>query len=106
MFGDYAQNFGFNAFPFAGIDPAGGIFGVNSASDPSQAATGAPPPSPGAVPGGQSGTVSAAPTGGQAPPPAQSPLGSPLSPTAVTPLAPETATAPAAGVGSPFGKSV
>jgi hypothetical protein len=111
MFGsNFDANFGIPAFPLQGVDPQGGLFGVNTPplSDPAAAQSG----SPLALPGGPASPTSAsgAPaTAGPSQPSlgAPSPLGggvlSPGGGAAPSP-APETA-APAAGVGSPFGRA-
>lgn len=106
MFGSsFDQNFGLPAFPYQGIDPQGGALGVNVEPTADPAAAGSA-----ALPGGPTsstpGSMPAAPT----PATLSSPLGAgPLSPTGATPTlgAPSDASqgqAPAAGVGSPFGK--
>lgn len=107
MFGDFMQQFGLQ-FPFQTVDTQGGMLGQNTPQGPQlgstfpgtgTAAAPATPPAPQASP--------AAGVGGPSPPPtAPSPLASPLSPGQAQlpmPAAPEQS-APAAGVGSQFGK--
>lgn len=106
MFGsNFDANFGIPTFP-QGIDAQGGYLGANApvpGQQPSQNVAPAAPASP-----------IGAPTGGQPAAPAAPALGSP-SPLAGGPLspgggqppqapAPEAGVAPAAGVGSPFGR--
>jgi len=104
MFGsNFFGNFGIpeqQPFPYQGADPQGGMLGPNT-----------PGPGQSAAPGGPA--APAAPIAGQGTPPAPPTLGAP-SPLAGSPLAPgggmtppqpeQPGQAPAAGVGSPFGR--
>ena len=107
MFGsNFDANFGIPTFP-QGIDAQGGYLGPNAP------AVGQDPMSQNAAPSIGQPTAPAAPTaGGPAATPAlgqPSPLaGGPLSPGGAQPqtqpTSPEAGVAPAAGIGSPFGK--
>ena len=107
MFGNFLQNFGLNAFPWDSLDAQGGLFGQNAPQTPLIGSQNAGT----ATPGG--GGTAPVPEGS----PPVSPGPSPMSPSGLSPLAspaqpappgtPNPAgtepTAPAAGVGSPFG---
>ncbi len=114
MFGsNFDTNFGLPAFPFQGQDPQGGMLGTNvPTGDPTA------PGSDSLLPGGPTApqpAAGAAPAVGLPAAPPQPALGAPsplgggvLSPGAGAPQPslgnPTDQTAPAAGVGSPFGK--
>lgn len=103
MFGNFDQNFGIPAFPYQGQDPQGGFLGTNVAPESDPAAAGAV-----SLPGGPTSPQPSAPAAGMSPAPQPPTVGSP-SPLAGGPLAPQATpptpeTAPAAGIGSPFGK--
>ena len=111
MFGNFDQKFGLPAFPLEGIDPQGGLFGVNvpPSSDPTaaQPLPGSAQPTPRA---GMPAPAAGLPEKGAQPAlGAPSPLGggvlspgSGLGPVSMNDPGPREA--PAAGVGSPFGK--
>ncbi len=109
MFGNFIQNFGFEGFPFQGVDSQGGLFGQNAPMAAPETGTVPPPAAGGSPQGGPAAPLPASPTA-PAPPaagPAPSPLGSPLAPGQGAPQQPAPAGglapgAPAAGVGSPF----
>ena len=104
MFGsNFDANFGIPTFPQA-IDAQGGYLGPNAAPDPmaSQNAAVTTPVAPIGAPTGGLPATPAAPALGS-----PSPLaGGPLSPGGpqTQPAAPEAGIAPAAGIGSPFGR--
>jgi hypothetical protein len=105
MFGsNFDANFGIPTFP-QNIDAQGGYLGANAPVPGHEPASQIAAPA--APIGSPAGGLSAAPQ--QPSPAAPSPLaGGPLSPGGAPlqtqPAAPETATAPAAGVSSPFGR--
>lgn len=104
MFGSsYDTNFGLPAFPFQGADPQGGYLGVNVSPEADPAAAGAQ-----SLPGGPTSSPTGAAPAAPAPPAASPLAGGPLSPGGAAPLGgvPDTSQgqAPAAGIGSPFGK--
>ena len=119
MFGSFLENFGLNAFPWDSLDAQGGLFGQNAPQTPLIGSQ----PSGTAPAHGPTPTMPLPTGGGPAPQggPPGSPASSPMSPGGGSPLAnpaqpggpgapnsPQTQaqpqpTAPAAGVGSPFG---
>jgi len=98
---NFFANFGIPEFPYQGVDPQGGALAPNA-------------PMPGSDPVSQNAAQPAAPAAGApptAPPQPSSPLaGGPLSPMTSpqqpqAPIQPDQASAaPAAGIGSQFGK--
>lgn len=123
MLGDFLQNFGIPSFPFEGVDPQGGLLAPNVPGDPGAAGQmpGSQPPAAQTPPQAMlTGNPGGQPAAGQPPAPAgPSPLGSPLtlgnaspaSGVASTLGAPsgnpaQSSDAPAAGVGSPFQRTL
>jgi hypothetical protein len=98
-------NFGIPDFGYQGADAQGGYLGPNAAPDPMAQASQNAAPAPIGSPAGGLPSAPQQPT-----PAAPSPLaGGPLAPGGAQPqtqpTAPEAGVAPAAGIGSPFGKA-
>ena len=103
MFGsNFDANFGIPAFPFDGMDPQGGMLGTNVQPPAGQPAPAAPP----AAAAPPSGPTPAAPPAPGAPSPlgggVLAPGGAQQQP---APTDSAQGQAPAAGIGSPFGKA-
>ena len=106
MFGsNFTANFGIPDFPYQGADAQGGYLGANAAPTPTggpsqNVAIGQPTTNPGAPTAGPAAT----PALGQPSPLAGGPLSPGGPPPQTQPTVPEATTAPAAGIGSPFGR--